>query len=305
MQISIAMCTYNGDRFIGEQLRSLRKQTKPPFELIVCDDGSTDATPQLVRDFAASVTFPVVFVANGANLGSTGNFDQAINLSRGQAIALCDQDDVWAANKLERLAQVLEKEPGVGGVFSNAALINEESELLPESLWERRKYTPRRQAEFRRIGAEQLLKYNPATGATLVLRSSFVPQISPIPNEWVHDAWIALLVATQSRLAMVPERLISYRIHSAQQIGVKRLRPSDDLLVEKWTALENRLTALLVDPMIRRIANQKLQFFKTRQALKQRTLVGRARAASGALPGYFHFARGLLSYALDVAGVES
>ena len=81
--------------------------------------------------------------------------------------------------------------------------------------------------------------------------SSFVPPVTPIPEEWVHDAWIALLIATQSRVALVPEKLISYRIHSAQQIGVKQLRPSDDLLVKKWTALEERLAALPVDPKIR------------------------------------------------------
>jgi glycosyltransferase involved in cell wall biosynthesis len=304
MNISIAMCTYNGDRFLGEQLRTLREQTKPPFEVIICDDGSTDTTAQLVRDFAAGASFPVVFVSNPANLGSTRNFDQAINLCRGQAIALCDQDDLWAPNKLERLAQVLEK-PGVGGVFSNAALINDQSELLPESLWERRKYTSRRQEELRRTGVSQLLKYNPATGATFAFRSSFVPQISPIPKEWVHDAWIALLIAAQSRLVPLPEKLISYRIHSAQQVGVKRLRPSDDLLVTQWSALQERLAALPVDPGVRRIARKKLQFFKTRQALRQQNLFGRAWAASGVLPGYFHFARGLFSYALDVAGVRS
>jgi glycosyltransferase involved in cell wall biosynthesis len=286
-------------------LRSLREQTKSPFEVIVCDDGSTDETPQLVRDFAASVDFSVVFVSNEANLGSTRNFDQAIRLCRGEAIALCDQDDLWAPNKLERLAQILENEPGVGGVFSDAALINDESQLLPQSLWERRKYSPRRQAELRRTGAAQLLKYNPATGATYVFRSSFVPMVTPFPEEWVHDAWIALLIATQSRVALVPEKLISYRIHSAQQIGVKQLRPSDDLLVKKWTALEERLAGLPVDPKIRRIARKKLQFFQSRQALKHRNIVGRAWAASSALPGYFHFARGLFSYALDVAGVRS
>jgi glycosyltransferase involved in cell wall biosynthesis len=305
MNISIAMCTYNGDRFLGEQLRSLREQTKPPCEIVICDDGSTDTTQQLVREFAASAPFPVAFVSNPANLGSTGNFDQAIGLCRGQAIALCDQDDLWAPNKLERIAQILEQDPAVGGLFSDATLINHESQLLPESLWERRKYTPRMQRELRRTGVAQLLRYNPATGATFAFRASFVPLIRPIPAEWVHDAWIALLIATQSRLLLLPEKLISYRIHSAQQIGVNRLRPSDDMLVKQWTALQERLAAWPVDPGIQRIARKKLQFFETRQALRERSLVGRACAASAALPGYFHFARGLFSYALDVAGVRS
>jgi glycosyltransferase involved in cell wall biosynthesis len=302
MDISVAMCTYNGEKFLGEQLKSIRRQTKLPLEVVVCDDGSTDATPRLVREFAASAPFPVVFVANRVTLKSTRNFDQAIGLCRGQAIALCDQDDLWAPEKLQRVEQVLENQPGLGGVFSNAFLVNEKSQLLPVSLWEQRKYTPRLQAEFCENGSAQLLQFNPATGATFVFRSEFVEQFAPIPEEWVHDAWIALIIATQSRIQLLPEKLISYRIHPSQQIGVKRATPSDDLLIKRWALMEARLSTLTVDPRIMRVVHKKLQFFKTRRALRQRHLAGRVLAASRTLPGYFRFARGLYSYVRDVVG---
>jgi glycosyltransferase involved in cell wall biosynthesis len=298
------MCTYNGERFLGEQLSSIRQQTKLPCEVIVCDDASTDATPQLLQEFAASAPFPVALVRNQVTLGSTRNFDQAIRLCRGQAIALCDQDDIWASHKLQRVEQVLASEPDIGGVFANASLMNEKSQVLPESLWERRKYTPGLQAEFQKNGAAQLLRFNPATGATFVFRSEFVAQIVPIPEEWVHDAWIALLIATQARVLLLPEQLISYRIHSAQQIGVKRATPSDDLLVRRWTALAERLATFSLDPTIDRVLHKKLNFLKTRRALKQQHLPHRVVAASRTLPGYFSFARGLFSYLRDVAGVN-
>jgi glycosyltransferase involved in cell wall biosynthesis len=310
MDISIAMCTYNGSKFLGEQLSSILEQTKLPHELVVCDDASTDATSQIVEAFALDAPFPVRFFRNQATLGSTRNFEKAISLCVGQAIALCDQDDIWLPNKLERLASVLDSEPQVGGVCSNAFLMDERSEPFPDSLWERRNFTPRLQAAFQRNSALQLLQYNAATGATFVFRSEFVKQITPIPPEWVHDAWIALLVATQSRVQLVPEKLISYRIHAAQQIGVRpsrlgmqnaRATASDALLVRRWTVLAAKLATLPVDPIIRRLVQKRLMFFETRAALKQERLLGRVIAASRTLPGYFRFARGLFSYLRDIA----
>lgn len=310
MDISIAMCTYNGSKFLSQQLSSIREQTELPNELIICDDASTDATPKIVEAFALDAPFPVRFFRNQATLGSTRNFEKAISLCTGQAIALCDQDDIWMPNKLERLAKVLDSEPEVGGVCSNAFLVDESSQPFPESLWERRNFTPRMQAAFHRNSALQLLQYNAATGATFVFRSEFVKQITPIPPEWVHDAWIALLVATQSRVQLVPEKLISYRIHPAQQIGVRptglgvqnaRPRTSDALLVRRWTLLAARLAALPVDPVIIRLVRKRLKFLETRSALRQEPLLGRVIAASCTLPGYFRFARGLYSYLRDIA----
>jgi glycosyltransferase involved in cell wall biosynthesis len=302
MDISIAMCTYNGSKFLAEQLNSIREQTKLPHELVICDDGSTDATPRIVDAFALDAPFPVRFFRNQATLGSTRNFEKAINLCAGQAIALCDQDDTWQPNKLERLASVLDSEPQVGGVCSNAFLMDETSECFPDSLWERRNFTPRMQAAFQRNSARQLLQYNAATGATFVFRSEFVKQVTPIPPEWVHDAWIALLVATQSRVQLVPEKLISYRIHPAQQIGVgPRATVSDAVLVRRWTVLAARLATLRVDPSISQLVHKRLRFLETRAALKQERLLGRVIAASCTLPGYFRFARGLFSYLRDIA----
>jgi glycosyltransferase involved in cell wall biosynthesis len=305
MDISVAMCTYNGSKFLAEQLSSIREQTKLPHELVICDDGSTDATPRIVHAFALDAPFPVRFFCNRATLGSTRNFDKAINLCAGQAIALCDQDDIWQPNKLEQLASVLGSEPHVGGVCSNAFLMDETSECFSDSLWERRNFTPRMQAAFQRNSALQLLQYNAATGATFVFRSEFVKQVTPIPPEWVHDAWIALLVATQSRVQLVPEKLISYRIHPAQQIGVgPRATVSDAVLVRRWAVLAARLATLPVDPSISQLVHKRLRFLESRAALKQERLLGRVIAASCTLPGYFRFARGLFSYLRDIANAS-
>src|ERR1019366_197610 len=96
-RISVALCTYNGERFLSQQLASIGKQTRLPDELVVCDDSSTDRTVAIVREFAASVSFPVRVFENQRNLGSAANFERAIRLCDGDLIALSDQDDIWYA----------------------------------------------------------------------------------------------------------------------------------------------------------------------------------------------------------------
>jgi glycosyltransferase involved in cell wall biosynthesis len=105
-KISIAMATYNGESFIHRQLDSLAQQTLPPAELIVCDDGSTDSTVNIVNDFSRSAQFPVVIVKNKKRLGFTANFLQAVRMCHGDFIAFCDQDDEWLPHKLRRILEI-------------------------------------------------------------------------------------------------------------------------------------------------------------------------------------------------------
>jgi len=106
MKISIAMATYNGESFIQRQLESIAQQTSPPAELIVCDDGSTDSTVNIVDDFSRSALFPVVIVKNTKRLGFTANFLQAVRMCHGDLIAFCDQDDEWLPHKLHRILEM-------------------------------------------------------------------------------------------------------------------------------------------------------------------------------------------------------
>ncbi len=100
MKISVAMATYNGGRHLRAQLDSIRRQTLPPTELIICDDGSSDDTVEIARQFAADAPFKVVVDAHGQRLSYTKNFLRAIGQCTGEIVALCDQDDVWDPRKL-------------------------------------------------------------------------------------------------------------------------------------------------------------------------------------------------------------
>ncbi len=316
MNVSVALCTYNGSRFLAGQLESIRRQTQGPFEVIVCDDGSTDSTAEIVRGFGDGAPFPVRFIRNEVKLGSTKNFEKAVLRCSGDAIALCDQDDVWQEDKLKRMAQVLESEPDVGGVFSDALLIDENSLPISGTLWERLKVTPRMRADLNgKRAALLLLERSAVTGATFVFRSHFVPLITPIPSEWVHDGWVALLIATQARLCSLPEPLMRYRLHPAQQVGLTPRRwhsglhvqreksmEAHELLVKRWASMTAKLSTLPADPVVARLAQERLTFLQTRSALRKRSVVDRVIGATLALPEYFRFSKGLLSYGRDVTG---
>ncbi|MGQ4275071.1 glycosyltransferase [Terrihabitans sp. B22-R8] len=105
--VSVVLATYNGERHLGAQLQSIAWQTKQPHEVIVCDDGSSDRTLEIVREFAGTAPFPVIVRENPSRLGYGENFLQAARLASGTFIAFCDQDDVWHKEKLERCTDAL------------------------------------------------------------------------------------------------------------------------------------------------------------------------------------------------------
>jgi glycosyltransferase involved in cell wall biosynthesis len=218
--LSVAMCTYNGARFLPEQLESIAAQTRLPGELVVCDDRSTDESVEIVRNFARHAPFPVQLEINEENLGSTKNFEKAIELCQGEIIVLADQDDVWCPQKLSCIAGVLEHDDRIGAVFSDAELIDADSRLLAGTLWSSFLFSSSEQKKFeRRQGLKVLLKHATVTGATMAFRSKFRDLTLPIPSTQVHDHWIALLIASVSQLAPVRIPLVRYRRHQGQQIG--------------------------------------------------------------------------------------
>lgn len=120
-RVSIIMATYNGARFIEEQLKSLASQKLQPFELVVSDDGSTDQTLELVRSFQVDAPFPVIVQRNEWRLGYGENFLQAAKLASGDLIAFCDQDDIWHPDKLNIAAEGLNRTNAE--LFAHAAVV--------------------------------------------------------------------------------------------------------------------------------------------------------------------------------------
>jgi glycosyltransferase involved in cell wall biosynthesis len=220
-RISVALCTYNGERFLPQQLASIAKQIRPPDELVVCDDRSTDRTVALLREFAASSPYPVRIFENEHNLGYAANFERAIRLCEGDLIALSDQDDIWYPIRLERSEKEFAAHPQAGLVFSDADVINDSNELAGPTLWQRLGFAGKRAQDLLDGHYVVLAKHRFVTGATVMFRAALRDRLLPIGDGWIHDEWIALIAAAFSDLRPIDQPLIRYRIHDSQEVGLR------------------------------------------------------------------------------------
>lgn len=229
--MSVALCTHNGERFIEDQLLSILAQSTPPLEIVLSDDASTDATVELARNTVKSYldghpdcVTRLRVMENLQALGVVKNFEQAILACESELIALSDQDDVWAIDKLERAAAVFASRPNLLLLHTDARLIGEAGDVLPGSLLMALEVGERAQRDIHNgLAFELLMQRNLVTGATVIIRRRLVELATPFPASWVHDEWLAILAATVGEVDLVPELLIDYRQHGANQIGVRKL----------------------------------------------------------------------------------
>lgn len=227
------MCTWNGEKYLRHQLDSIVAQTRPPDELVICDDCSADGTREIVVSFAAHAPFPVRLHVNEQNLGSTRNFEQAISLCEGDVIALSDQDDVWLPEKLHRFEDCFLRNPKIGLVFTDAEVVDENLQPLGYRLWNSVGFD-KKHRRLVRTGRllDVLLPGWTVTGATMAFRSEFKDLVLKIPTHLalIHDGWIALMIASIADVSFIEEPMIKYRQHSRQQIGAKKRNSDDDNL---------------------------------------------------------------------------
>lgn len=217
------MCTYNGARYISEQLRSIAAQTRLPDELVICDDCSSDKTIEIINEFTAGAPFSIRLFENCDTLGSTKNFEKAFENCKYDVIVPCDQDDSWYPDKLNLTERAFIANSEAGVVFGDADIVNEDLTETGRRLWEDIDFSNGLQQKVDAgLAFDALLKYNFVTGATMAFRAKFLPLVIPVPDRWVHDAWIAILVSGVASVIRIDRPLIKYRQHSGQQLGPRR-----------------------------------------------------------------------------------
>ena len=225
MNISVALCTYNGSLFIREQLESILRQTLSIDEIVVCDDGSTDDTLQIIEGFEGETEVAIRVFRNEMNLGPSCNFQKAIDLCQGDIVFLSDQDDIWHENKVQVMVDWLRENPTKAVVFSDADLIDDKGDLVTElSLWDCIGFTPKAQRSFDDGFGIELFGYeNRATGATMAVRRDFALSsrfIDICDNNVLHDGALAILALEAEALGYISQKLTKYRCHGNQSVGI-------------------------------------------------------------------------------------
>ncbi len=225
-RISVALCTYNGARYLSEQLESILGQSQQPNEIIICDDRSTDDTVAIIETFIKKYPGVIHLFINEVTLHVKKNFEKALRLCTSDLIFLSDQDDIWKQGKVEKINGYFRENPEKNVVFTNAQLL-EGSTIIAETAWDNRGFKGAVKETCKDPAAmlEQLLfKWNVATGATMALRQKVLPRYLPFPpfKNYLHDHLLALQAAVENSLGSLDECLIIYRLHPEQQIGFRK-----------------------------------------------------------------------------------
>jgi hypothetical protein len=214
-RISIAMGTYNGGRYLREQLDSLAAQTLLPHELHIGDDGSTDDTHAIVQEFGRSSTFPVHLHVNARNLGFGENFIQTALRCSGDWIAFCDQDDVWLPEKLQTCAREIAAGPADLGLIAHNATVTDDKlnplrtmfDYPQRRLWRRLELEP----DWHCVGFTQMVRARLLTDIPVSPR----PTVPWHPWPEPHDVWTAVLANATGSILFIGEPLALYRRHGS------------------------------------------------------------------------------------------
>lgn len=218
-QIHIVLATYNGERYLREQLDSILANTWDDYTIEICDDGSTDGTLELAREYVKKYE-AIRIHENKKNLGYVRNFIEGIKRSTSPYIMLCDQDDRWNADKIartyERMRQ-LEEEEGTDKplmVFTDA--MNFDSETGEEL----GSFHQNSHLNVTDTDSAHLLMENKCIGCTVMVNAAVMPYLETVPDEVrVHDWWLALICSFFGKISYLNETTLQYRQHSGNMIG--------------------------------------------------------------------------------------
>jgi glycosyltransferase involved in cell wall biosynthesis len=224
--ISVALATYNGERYLEPFLASVRAQDWPDVRLVVSDDGSTDRTRELV----ASLWPGAAVHRNTAARGVIGNFSNAMTQTGGGYVALADQDDIWEPTKLSSLMRRMQaceaRDPGKPVmVFSDLKVVDSDLNVLGDSFF---RFTSK---SLKASAPRDFLLSNHVPGCTMLLNDALLKLALPVPAEvMMHDWWLALVAAAFGTVDSVEEPLVLYRQHGFNTVGA----PMTERLFKRW-----------------------------------------------------------------------
>lgn len=242
MKISVALATYNGSEYIKELLNSLKNQTKQGFEVIICDDCSSDNTLEIANEFAKNTTLTCKVFKNTNNLGFKANFKQAISNCTGDIIFLCDQDDVWHQDKIKTVTEFFATHKDCLLVASSFCLTNEKGQEI-KSAQKGANYglikANVKGGESVKIPLKAVLHSNIAPGCAVAIKKELAKEFcqkseSILPHDWE----LALVASAKDGLYFLNEKLVYYRQHQNNTLGFNGKKQNrEEIALEKYGAV--------------------------------------------------------------------
>ncbi len=273
--IDILLATYNGAKYLNQQLQSLLAQTVQHWRLIVRDDGSSDDTLNLLEDFKQKYPNKMFIIKDTkGSLRAMKNFSELITYSQASYTMFCGQDDVWLPNKIELSLRHLQKLEAQYGVqvpllaYTDLKVVNDQLSVIHESMWDYTQVIPERDQKWNR-----LLTVNPAVGCTIIFNQTLRNFITPIPSQAVmHDWWLALVACFFGHLDFIPQSTMLYRQHQNNVVGAKKHKKKKPLEYFNQDTLSTMRTQLqqaqkqieaFVDVYHRRLDKDTLHILKS------------------------------------------
>lgn len=223
MTSSVALCTYNGETYIAEQLDSILNQTLPVSEIIICDDLSSDGTVKILKKYSEKYPDLIKIYENPENLGYVGNFEKAMSLCKSDIVFLCDQDDCWYPHKNEHITRIFENNKSTNIVCHNIKLFGEPVNNAEEiTYWDLDANGPDQFTGPQDIIKRILFQGNIFPGMSMAIRNTFLKEHLPLQKinpVIIHDYELLLLAADKNSVQTEKTILGEYRIHPKQSIG--------------------------------------------------------------------------------------
>ena len=219
-KVDILLATYNGEKFLKEQIESLLNQTYTNIQIIISDDCSTDGTRAILKDYENNNKITIYYQEN--NLGYVKNFEFLLKKVESNLYMLCDQDDFWKQEKVEKTVEKMQKE-NVDLVFGDLEVVDENLNLLYPS-YNKYMHLAHKIEKYCKDYRLQYL-YNCMTGCTMMSKKKFLDKILPLPinsKYMIHDYWIGLIVSLNGKVGYLDKPYILYRQHGKNQVGTKK-----------------------------------------------------------------------------------
>lgn len=201
--ISIVLCTFNGEKFLAQQIESVLQQTYTNLEIIISDDASIDSTKSILQKYLGDERVKLFF--QQTNIGYIKNFEFALAQARGDFIAFCDQDDIWLQHKIEKLFSSIDR---YTLVYGDSKLIDENGLYLNKNLSDVRKM-------YTGTDTKGFILRNIVSGHSMMIKRELLSRTLPVPQDFFHDEWFAVNAAVMNGILYVNEPLTLYRQHGA------------------------------------------------------------------------------------------